>query len=135
MTISPINLLSTQVPANSTAIYTAALAETPIGPPIPPYSLFSLTLTTFDTLTGTIINNVNKTNILNTDRGMVEQVTIGGTTITQLTVDLNTGDTDMSEVPGSLQVQRSLLFNFSWNGGTNQSWHRCDFIVVQEGPI
>jgi hypothetical protein len=78
------------------------------GEPIPASRIVSLTLTIFDTLTGTIINDVFEVSILNVDRGTVDE---SG----KLVILNQPGDTSMAEVPGASTVQRSYELNWVYN--------------------
>lgn len=41
----------------------------------------------------------------------------------------------MSEIPGELQVQRSLVIDFTYNGGTSVGRHQVNFtLLALAGP-
>lgn len=109
--------------ANTTPLYTGAQFQDTGGNPIPGASLDTLTLTICDTATGAIINNCELVNILNTNRGTVDSSGF-------LTIQFEEGDTSMSEVPGAVQVQRSLVLDWTYNGGLFAGRALVNFIVV-----
>lgn len=108
------------VPSGSTPIYTAALVDTNDNP-IPGSNLNTMLLTIADTLTGTIINGVQNINILNTNRGIIDQ-------FGNVTVLLEPADT-MLGYPSYRIVERSLIFVWTYNGGSSVGIHQANFKV------
>lgn len=117
-----INIPGGPIPAGSTPIYRAKIVDG-FGRGISAASLDTLTLTIVDTKTETIINDCDQVDILNTGRG-----TLDGNG--NLAVQLLAGDTSMSEVPGLPQVQRALVFDWTYNFGTNVGRHQASFMLV-----
>lgn len=91
--------------------------------PIPGAALNAMTLTLADTLSETIINGVQQINILNTGRGMIDQK---GT----VTIMLGPDDTAMSETT-ALQVQRSAIVDWTYNGGASVGRQQINFMLNQ----
>jgi|GEM_PF-3720791 len=115
------------IAANTTPVYVAYLTDS-AGNPISSGQLTTLTLTICDTGTGAIINSCSQVNILNTDRGTVDG---DG----KLTVTLEIGDTSTDEAPGAQSILRSLVFDWTYNGGTSAGRHQTNFtIVALAGP-
>lgn len=108
------------VPSGSTPIYTSALVDTSDNP-IPGSNLNTLTLTIADTLTGMIINGVQNVNILNANRGIIDQ-------FGNVTVLLEPGDTMLS-YPSYPRVERSLIFVWTYNGGASVGIHQANFKI------
>ena len=93
------------------------------GVPISAAQLASLTLSIVDTLSGQVINGADAVSILNTGRGTVDAQ---GNVVLKLEV----GDTAMTETT-SRQVQRSLVFDWTYNGGVSAGRHQTNFMLVQ----
>lgn len=113
--------------SGSTPVYQGQIVD-PYGNGIPAADFSALTLTIADTLTGTIINNVDQVNILNTGRGTID-------TEGNLTINLQAGDTSMSEVPGAAQVQRSLIIDWTYavtgsQASAGSGRHQANFILA-----
>lgn len=125
-----VNLLNRQIPTGSTPEYSGTFLQNTYYPvPSMPSALSYLTLTIVDTLTGAIINNCQNANILNAGRGTVDTNGI-------LKIVLEAGDTDMSDVPGASQVQRSLIIDYAFGGGLIVGSHRVDILIVSfSGPL
>lgn len=101
------------------------------GNPIPAASLNTFTLTLVDTESGSIVNSVNRVNVLNTGRGTVDsqgnvQIYLG-----QVANALDTTllvSTDVSEI-------RSAILDWTYNSGTQSGAVQIDFrIVPLSGP-
>ena len=120
---SIVNITTDEIPANSSQTYQANIVDYRLVP-VTADMLNTLTLTIVDTLSGTVINNVETVNILNTGRGSIDANGV-------LTVQLTPGDTDMSEVPGATRVQRSLIFTYTYNFGVSGGRHQVNFYLVQ----
>ena len=118
--------------AGSTPIYRGTLVD-PYGAGIPAADLSSLTLTIADVLTGDVINGVSQVNILNTGRGTIDS---SG----NLQVSLLAADTSMDEVPGSLQVERALVIDWTYATSgpaatSGSGRHQVNFtLVALSGP-
>ncbi|MDE2105056.1 MAG: hypothetical protein KGL39_47900 [Patescibacteria group bacterium] len=113
--------------AGSTPIYTDQIVD-PYGTGIPASAFSALTLSIVDTLSGTVINNVNQTNILNTGRGSIDSAG-------NLTISLEAGDTSLSELPSAAQVQRSLIIDWTYSVSGSQpsagtGRHQVNFVIV-----
>lgn len=111
--------------AGTTPVYSALVVD-PAGTPLRGSALDSLTLTIVDTLTGNVINDVDDINILNTDRGTIDEAG-------NLTIQLETGDTEISDIPpiASLRVQRSLVIGWSYNTGLLIGRQAANFQLIQ----
>lgn len=106
------------------AYYGQIVTQTGAG--IPAADISVLTLSIVDTLTGAVINNASQVNILNTGRGTVDA---SG----NLVVQLETGDTSLSEEPGATAVQRSLVLDWTYAiplGESGSGRHQVNFVVV-----
>jgi hypothetical protein len=120
-----VNISTGDIPANTTPVYTGNFVYGgPYGDaPLPGSALDTLTLTICDTLTGAIVNGCDAVDILNTGRGSVDD---DG----KLTIGLLAGDTDMSEVPGAATVLRSLIIDWTYNGGASVGRREVTFTVT-----
>jgi hypothetical protein len=88
-------------------------------------NLATFVLTIADTLTGEIINGVNRVDVFNTGRGLIDD---GG----GFTILLETADTAMDEVPGAPQVTRSLVLEWTTNDVPPETGrHQADFILLR----
>jgi hypothetical protein len=116
------NISGGPFPAGSTAVYTAQLLDA-YGNPIPGSALTSLTLTIVDTLSGAVVNGVQQQNILNTDRGVIDQQG-------NLTLSLEAGDMTITN-PSALRIQRSLVLDWTYNGGSSSGRHQANFTLTQ----
>lgn len=105
----------------STPSYMATIVDGN-GNAIPASSLTTLTLTIANTTTGVVINNCQQVNILNSGRGTVDANGL-------LTINLLVGDTSLSDSPGVAFVSRSLIIDWTYNGGTSTGRAQRDFIV------
>ena len=110
------------VAANTTPSFTFVLVNA-AGTPISGAALQTLTLTIADTLTGTVINGVSAVNILNTNRGTIDN-------LGNLTITLEVADTALPETPVPPQIQRSLIIDWAYNGGVSVGRHQSNFIIV-----
>lgn len=108
------------VPAGSTPVYQAVLVDEN-GVAMGPGALATLLLSIVDTLSGAIINNCNQQNILNTGRGTLDSAG-------NLTVALLAGDTALYNTADE-QEQRSLVFQWTYNGGAKTGMHQVDFEI------
>lgn len=115
------------ISSGSTPQFTALIVDG-LGDSILPQQLGSLTLTICDTLTGVIINGVERTNILNVGRGALDA-------FGNLTLTLQIADTSMDEVPGEALVQRSLILDWTYNGGISAGRFQINFIVVSLAAV
>lgn len=105
--------------AGSTIVYTGVIQDAS-GNPVSGQQLVTLTLSLVETDTGLVLNNVDQVNILNQDRGTVDN-------LGNLTITLSPADTAMTS---DLQVNLySLIIDFSYNGGTGR--HQVNFKVQQ----
>jgi hypothetical protein len=112
------------VAARASAIYTAQIVDG-AGAGIPAAALATLTLSLFDAATGAVVDGVSAVNILNSDRGAVDA---SG----NLTVTLRPADTAIfgaAVLPGRLQY-RSMVIDWTYNGGGSVGRHQCDFAIV-----
>lgn len=106
--------------AGSTALYTGHLIDEK-GAIIAGSQLDTLTLSIVDSADGSIINSVSQTDILNTNRGTVDESGL-------LTVALTTEDTAL--VSGVKQAMRSLILEFTY-GVDRKGRHQFDFRVFK----
>jgi hypothetical protein len=120
--VPTITNIGIPVPSGSTPIYTGKLVDV-YGNPIGPSQLDTLTLTICDTLTQIVINNVQQVNILNVDRGTLNDSGI-------LTITLLSTDTLLTEAPGQPSVQRSLVIDWKYNGEVSVGRHQVNFNIV-----
>jgi hypothetical protein len=90
----------------TTPLYRGKIID-PYGHPVGAAQLSSLTLTIVDTLTGVVINNCDRVDILNTGRGAIDAVG-------NLLIRLEVADTLMTEVPGATKVQRSMIIEWQF---------------------
>lgn len=116
-----VNVPGGSFAAGATLLYTAQLVD-PNYNPIAGSALNTLVLTIADTMTGAIINNCQDVNILNTGRGTIDE---SG----NLTITLSSADTAMSETPAP-QVQRSLIYDWTYNGGQATGRHQANFVLT-----
>lgn len=107
--------------SGTTPLYTALLQDNR-GNPAPGSFLDSLTLSIVNTLTGEIINSVDKVDVLNTGRGQLDEAG-------NLSIQLEVGDTSLDSTPGTLQIQRSLILDYSYAGGSLVGRHQVNFIL------
>jgi hypothetical protein len=108
--------------AGSTGVYIAQLLDA-YGNPIPGTALTSLTLTIVDVLSGAVVNGVQQQNILNTDRGTIDQQG-------NLTILLEVGDMTITD-PAAPRIQRSLVLDWTYNGGASAGRHQANFTLMQ----
>jgi|SRR6185437_2023727 len=108
------------VAAGATAVYTGQLQDED-GNPISAGQLGSLTLSIVDTFSGAVVNNASQVNILNADRGTVDAQG-------NLTVTLETGDTALL-VAADKREYRSLVFDWTYDGGAKSGRHQADFLI------
>jgi hypothetical protein len=106
-------------PAGSTPVYTGQIVDG-AGVGIPALDLNTLILSIVDTARATIINGVNQVNILNNNRGTVDA-------LGNLTISLQKGDTSMLTTPTLLSVTRSLVIEWTYNGGASEGRHQVNF--------
>lgn len=108
--------------AGSTPVYSGQLVDS-TNNGLSYSALTTLTLSIVDTLTGLVINGVNKVNILNAGRGQVDAQG-------NLTITLLAGDTTMTDVPGASRVERSMVIDWTYNGGASVGRHQVNFILL-----
>src|SRR5690348_6667791 len=106
--------------AGSTPVYTAQLLDEN-NVPLGGNSLTTMTLTIVDTITQQIINGVDRVDVLNTGRGTVDA-------LGNITIALTAGDTSMSETT-ALQVQRSMIIDYTYNAGAAGNRHQVNFLL------
>lgn len=113
-------------PSRSTVIYTGRLVDSN-GAGIPADELDSLTLSLAVTNTGAIVNGVEKVDILNTGRGVVDDEGY-------LTITLTRDDTDIGAAPANTQRTLSMVLDWTFNGGAHEGRHevRLRFIALTE---
>lgn len=107
--------------SGSTPVYQAQIVDA-TGNGLSYAVLTTLTLTIVDTRSGAVVNNCLQVNILNTDRGQIDNQG-------NLTITLQTGDTSMAEVPGLPRVQRSLVIDWTYNSGASAGRHQVNFVL------
>ena len=113
--------------ANTTPLYTAQLEDSS-GSPAPGSMLNAMTLSIVNTMTGQVVNGVDKVDILNTGRGRIDEVG-------SLQIQLEVADTSLDATPGAQQVQRSLVIDFTYAGGVLVGRHQVNFFLVAlSGP-
>lgn len=113
-------------PSRSTVIYTGRLLDGN-GDGIPAGDLDSLTLTLAVTNTGVIVNGVEKVDILNTGRGVIDAEG-------NLTITLLPEDTDIGAAPVNTQRTLSMVIDWTFNGGAYVGRHepRLRFVALTE---
>lgn len=119
---------ATPFAAGSTPSYTATIIDED-NDPVPSSVLSSVTLSIVDTASGSIINGVSAVNILNNDRGTVDQ---SG----NLTVNLAASDTQIFNPANNLE-SRSLVITWviSGVGGGGTGKKQIDFSLQKmSGP-
>lgn len=118
--------------AGETFVYRGQLVDDSVPPqPIPASALGSLTLSIVDTASRGIVNSVSQVNILNSGRGAVDGA--GNLTLT-LGGPSNAADTRLLN-PDHVQERRSLVLDWTYNGGQKSGTHEAQFLVVQlSGP-
>lgn len=123
-----VSIPTQAIPEGSTPTYTANLVDS-FGDPVPAQDLNTLTLTICDTLSGEIINSCDQENILNGGRGTITPEGL-------LTIQLLTGDTSMSELAANVvQIQRSLIIDWTYDGGAKTGRHQANFPITRlAGP-
>lgn len=109
--------------AGSTPEYTALIVDAERRG-IPASRLDALRLTIVNTLSGQVVNSCQDQNILNTNRGTVDEEGL-------VTVTLQRGDTSMDDVPGDSDVLRSLQFLWSYGGNRYIGLHQVDFQIIR----
>jgi hypothetical protein len=111
--------------AGSTPVYSAQLMAYFNGVlvPLPGSELNSMTLSIVDTLTGQIINNVSQENILNTDRGTIDN-------LGNLIISLRPSDTLMNETSAQ-KIQRSMIIDLTYSSGMMAARHEVDFMITK----
>jgi len=92
-----------------------------LGGPIPAAALTNLTLTLYAESGTTLINNVQRQNILNSGRG-----TIDGTG--HLVITLGTNDMPILDT-GAFEEWHIALIEWNYNGGISQGRHELAFRV------
>jgi len=112
--------------AGATLVYTGRLLDGN-GNGIPASALDSLTLTLATTATGAVVNGVDHVNILNTGRGTVDDEG-------NLTITLGPADTVMDPAPAATVVKRSIVMDWTFNGGADEGRHeaRLTFVALTE---
>lgn len=115
----PRTVLSDRVPERSTYVLTATV-EDHAGTPLGPTSLATLTLLLFDAASGTVINSVNRVNILNAGRGTL---TSGGV----LTLALEPLDNQLVDASRSEEAHVALV---EWTYGAKEGRHEIVFFVT-----
>ena len=113
------------VPAGATPIYQGQLVDEQRNA-IPLVRLSALLLTIVDVLTGAVINNVERTNILNTGRGTVDSQG-------NFVVHLQAGDTSLVESPGTAQLERALVLDWTFtrtDTTTGYGRHQANMTIV-----
>lgn len=113
-------------PSKATVIYTSRLLDGN-GAGIPAADLDSLTMTLSVSNTGAIVNGVERVNILNTGRGVVDAEG-------NLTVTLLPADTDIGPAPANTQRTLSMVLDWTFNDGNSVGRHevRMRFIALTE---
>ena len=112
--------------AGTTPVFTGQIVDR-YGFGVPAADLVTLTLTIADTLSNTVINGVNRLDILNTGRGTVDDK--GNVTIT-----LEVGDTTLDE-GSTTQISRSLIIEWTGSGLVGTGRHEVDFwLEALAGP-
>lgn len=112
--------------AGSTVIYTGKIVDAS-GAGIPAADINTLTLTFSVTATGAIVNGILQQDILNTGRGTLDSQG-------NLTITFGPTDTAMPAAPGATTVMRSMVIDWTFNGGTAKGRHepRLTFIALTE---
>lgn len=95
--------------AGTTPVYTGQLVDSTLTP-IGSSALNTMTITLTDSVSNSIVNNVNNVNILNTGRGTIDSN--GFLTIAFLPGDM------MLFNPNNLVEERQMLITYTFNGNT-----------------
>ena len=110
--------------SGSTPIFTGQIVDGD-GDGIPAANLETFTLSIVDTLTGAIINSVSQVDVLNVDRGTVDDEG-------NFVISLEVADTSMAEVPGATRVQRSLILDWTTDDTPTQAGrHQVNFFLLR----
>ncbi len=110
-------------PAGATLVYTGQLIDSS-NAPIAGSSLTSMTLTLAFTMTGDVINGVDRADILNSGRGTVDE---SG----NVRVVLGPNDTSQENTaPTGTVDQRSMVMDWAYNAGTSVGRHQANFTTV-----
>jgi hypothetical protein len=114
-----------KIPSGGTFKYLAQFVDE-TGSPIVAADLSTLTLSIVDTISGAIVNGVDGVNVLNQGRGAIDAngnltVTLGLVADRMDTVLLNASDQ---------AEQRSIVLNWTWNGGTEAMAKQVDFLII-----
>jgi len=117
-----VNLPNGPFASDTTPVYTCRIVDS-TGVGIPAADFLTLTLSICDTLTGAIVNNCTRDDILNTGRGTIDDEG-------NLTIQLEVGDTSMTGVPSASRVQRSLIID--WTTTTDLAGrHQANFVLTR----
>lgn len=108
------------IPAGATVLYQATFKDE-TGKPIGRSALTSITLTIVDTVSKAIINGVQDTDILNNDRGTVDD---NG----NLVIIFQEADMALLNAADTLE-ERSLIIIWTYNGGSRKGLHQVDFQI------
>lgn len=113
-------------PSNSSMLYTTVLTDFTTGLVIPGSALLTLTLQLFDTESFSIVNGVSGQNILNTDRGTIDN-------LGNLAILFTPADTAPVNTQQNLEY-RSFSYSWTYTSG-RAGFHQVDFqIQVIPGP-
>ena len=121
--MDPITDLPGRFPAGASLVYSCTLTDSD-GQGIPASDLTSLTLTLALRGSGEIINNIERSNILNTGRGVVDAE--GNLTVTLLPEDTAFVGATLCALPTAL----SMVIDWSFNAGLVSGRQQINFTVV-----
>lgn len=117
-----------KIPSGTTAVYRTQIVDDSVPPvPVSASALNTLTLTIVDTNTRAVINGVLQTNILNVNRGIIDnagnlKLTLGGPN--------NPTDTGLQN-PDRQQERRSIIIDWTFSAGQKSGSHEAEFLIVR----
>lgn len=109
-------------PSRSTVIYTGRLLDG-VGAGIPASDLDSLTMTLAVAATGVVVNGVDRVDILNTGRGVVNEAG-------DLTVTLLPADTDIGRAPYVRDRTLAMVLDWTFNDGIFSGRHEVRLLFT-----
>ena len=122
-----LDVLTTIVEEGTTPILTMTLQDQ-ASAPIPLVALTTLTLTSYDVRTGTIINSRNAQSVLNANNGTYHA------TSGLFTWELQPADTIRVSATAPIEEHAALL-QWSWNSGTKVGADVTRYFVRDVGPV
>ena len=122
-----LDALTTIVEEGTTPVFTVTLQDQ-ASAPIPLVALTTLTLTSYDVRTGTIINSRNAQNVLNANNGTYHA------TSGVFTWALQPADT--ARVTAATRIEEhAALLQWSWDSGAKVGADVTQYFVRDVGPV